>query len=529
MAPPPRTAAYLEAYALWEALQGDAHVQAAAALAPLQELASGQGWQDVAFVCAAAEASYAVVRPGRARPDLAGLLELAEGAPAFEAVALGLEALDAGVRGETEVVLARAGRAVALLDDDHLPPLDRCTAYVVCAAAYCGLSLWELVDELYEHARALVPRGPLPVQAPALAVNRVLVRTEWATGLLETGDRSGGAEQLRRALQAATEADGVRLPRLWREDVDALCTVATLLLDALQVDVTGQPLDGLLARGAEQRVRLAAADDLEVVPLLDAARALALHRVGREAEAQQVAGLLAAPSTSSSTGALSFLAWARAQVCQPQAWAGATGDYARLVAGQRWRSRQAVLVAARSFVQLERLQADHQRLTADLTTDPLTGLANRRAFERWLTQVPRRGACAAILVLDLDRFKQVNDRHGHGVGDDVLREIGGIVGRRVRPGDLAARTGGDEFVVVLDQSGTDPAGALGRARALHRDVAEHDWAQVAPGLRVGMSIGVAVGLLAPGPDQLYRRADAALYAAKADGGVSVAGPTSVRG
>ena len=76
---------------------------------------------------------------------------------------------------------------------------------------------------------------------------------------------------------------------------------------------------------------------------------------------------------------------------------------------------------------------------------------------------------------------------------------------------------------MLDQAGVDPTGALGRARALHRDVEEHDWEAVAPGLRVGLSAGVAVGLLSEGPDVLYRRADAALYAAKSDAdGVALA-------
>jgi len=181
-------------------------------------------------------------------------------------------------------------------------------------------------------------------------------------------------------------------------------------------------------------------------------------------------------------------------------------------------------VAARSLVALERLQAEHLRLALEATTDLLTGLQNWRAFEAWLAQPVRRDAHAALLLIDLNDFKQVNDVHGHGVGDDVLRQVGRIIGAYVRPRDLALRHGGDEFAVVLEQPGLLAESAVKRAVALRRRLLDHDWGAMAPGLSVGASIGVAVGALADGAPLLYRRADVALYAAKGcSDGVILAG------
>jgi len=224
--------------------------------------------------------------------------------------------------------------------------------------------------------------------------------------------------------------------------------------------------------------------------------------------------VLAGGATSSSSGARSFLAWVRALVLEPSAWTGAGGAYARLVSGQRWQSRRAVLVAARSIIALERLQADHRRLARDASTDVLTGLQNRRVFQAWLTRPVRREATAALLLIDLDEFKKVNDVHGHGVGDDVLRQVGRIIGQYVRPEDLAVRHGGDDFAVVLEQSVPLDEPALQRAVAQRHRLQDHDWGATAPGLSVRASVGVAVGELSDGAEVLYQRADVALYAAK---------------
>ena len=128
-----RLAAYLRAYSLFEEVQGEEHEDAAAALPDLQQHAEAQEWDDVAFVAAAAQVLYAIVRPpeGAAESEgLDGLLARAErlAAPAFVALALGLRGLVASGRGDVAALLADVGRSVSLLvDDDSLASVDFCT------------------------------------------------------------------------------------------------------------------------------------------------------------------------------------------------------------------------------------------------------------------------------------------------------------------------------------------------------------------------------------------------------------------
>ncbi|KAA2236108.1 bifunctional diguanylate cyclase/phosphodiesterase [Salinarimonas soli] len=148
--------------------------------------------------------------------------------------------------------------------------------------------------------------------------------------------------------------------------------------------------------------------------------------------------------------------------------------------------------------------------------DPLTGLPNRRLFEqqiaRWRSGTPP--APAALLFFDLDRFKTVNDSLGHAAGDELLVQIAGRLGSLVGPADLAARIGGDEFVVFCE--GADVAAATALAE---RIIASFDEPLAAAGRphRAAVSVGIACAS-ASGAADLLRDADAAMYAAKRAGG-----------
>jgi two-component system cell cycle response regulator len=157
-------------------------------------------------------------------------------------------------------------------------------------------------------------------------------------------------------------------------------------------------------------------------------------------------------------------------------------------------------------------------------TDPLTGLFNRRYALAHLDRVARQAAQTgrpfAVMVLDLDRFKQVNDRHGHAVGDTVLVEVARRLAAGLRAEDLLARIGGEEFLAILPDM--PPAAAGAAAERLRRAVAERPVAlpATAGGARevaVTVSIGVALGPVAGPVEALVAAADRALYAAKADG------------
>ena len=163
------------------------------------------------------------------------------------------------------------------------------------------------------------------------------------------------------------------------------------------------------------------------------------------------------------------------------------------------------------------LHQEAQRLSV---TDGLTGLGNYRFFQQTLARevdrAARFGRPLALLMLDLDRFKRVNDEHGHQVGDAVLVQVADRVREEVREVDVVARYGGEEFVVVLPETSLEGAQHLAervceriRARPLHTSAGD---------LEVTVSVGVAVY---PGhgdsPEALVRSADQALYGAKADG------------
>ncbi len=166
----------------------------------------------------------------------------------------------------------------------------------------------------------------------------------------------------------------------------------------------------------------------------------------------------------------------------------------------------------------DRLEADEVLQLA--TTDPLTGLANRRSLidrlDVALSRSVRSGRTVTVLYLDLDNFKVVNDRLGHAAGDHVLVEVARRLRRAVRPSDTSARIGGDEFAVVCDELGAPGEAALVAARilaALQAPIAVADTSVV-----VTPSIGVATGRVMDNDAKtLLANADVALYRAKANG------------
>ena len=163
--------------------------------------------------------------------------------------------------------------------------------------------------------------------------------------------------------------------------------------------------------------------------------------------------------------------------------------------------------------------AARQSLEWAATHDTLTGLANRKAFEQHIERLRAalpRSRPAALLVLDLDRFKPINDSHGHAAGDAMLRAVGGAIQACVRGGDLAVRLGGDEFAVLLERCPADTA--LRVAEDIRNAVAGQRVLWQGHSLSVGVSVGVAAlsedfGTTA----DWLAAADHACYEAKAGG------------
>jgi two-component system cell cycle response regulator len=162
----------------------------------------------------------------------------------------------------------------------------------------------------------------------------------------------------------------------------------------------------------------------------------------------------------------------------------------------------------------ERLRADLQRSLELAVTDSLTGLRNRRYVMRHLEGLIRNGG-AALLLIDVDRFKSVNDTHGHAFGDTVLRDVAERLRLHVRAVDVVARFGGEEFVVAMSPQPADDAGMV--AERLRQAISGTPTRVADRVLEVTISIGVAVAIPDCTVDQLIAAADAALYRAKARG------------
>ena len=171
----------------------------------------------------------------------------------------------------------------------------------------------------------------------------------------------------------------------------------------------------------------------------------------------------------------------------------------------------------------------HRRETAQALklayADPLTGLPNRRVLQLFLNRefaATMRGRPCAIILLDVDRFKTINDTEGHRAGDDVLRAVAQALEENTRQSDLSGRFGGDEFLTLLPGAGV--RGALAFADRVRRSIAERYREFSVP---VTVSCGVAVSNSnTKTEDDLLQASDLALYAAKREGGdrAVVAGP-----
>jgi diguanylate cyclase len=171
---------------------------------------------------------------------------------------------------------------------------------------------------------------------------------------------------------------------------------------------------------------------------------------------------------------------------------------------------------------MEKMRSALKSARRHAETDTLTGLANRRRFDQTLRGPANRaadaGAQVVVMMVDIDHFKTFNDTHGHAFGDQVLKLIARVLSENVRPGDVAARFGGEEFALVLANAtirdGKDVSGRI------MRTLAGRELVNRSTGTRVGavtLSIGLTDYVKGEAPGDVLRRADEALYEAKAAG------------
>ncbi len=167
-----------------------------------------------------------------------------------------------------------------------------------------------------------------------------------------------------------------------------------------------------------------------------------------------------------------------------------------------------------------RTEKERQKLERVSLSDALTGLNNRRWIEQTLPRILERHSRdpkrVAIAIVDIDHFKSFNDTYGHAVGDLVLVEVAQQITTRLRPLDVGARMGGEEFLVVFPD--TDASGALAASERLRHNIEELQLStDIGPLPTITVSIGVAEAGAAENAPSVLQRADAALYRAKANG------------
>jgi diguanylate cyclase (GGDEF)-like protein len=182
--------------------------------------------------------------------------------------------------------------------------------------------------------------------------------------------------------------------------------------------------------------------------------------------------------------------------------------------------RDAVDRATEKWRELLLTKANQEQLERLVYQDTLTGLANRRAIlyklKEAIQHARRYGDGLSMLMLDIDYFKQINDRYGHLTGDDVLEKIASLLQKRIREADTAGRYGGDEFMVILPKTDlSSPLVVAERIRKSAKDAKMTD----AKGNMFSVSVSQGLAIYRPGDNtwSFTSRADDALYAAKKNG------------
>jgi len=165
----------------------------------------------------------------------------------------------------------------------------------------------------------------------------------------------------------------------------------------------------------------------------------------------------------------------------------------------------------------DRLRLQHQDLSGQVLTDALTGLPNRRSFDRQLkaegARNQRNGTPFSLMMLDMDHFKQLNDKYGHQAGDKALRAAAVIFKESMRTTDMLARYGGEEFAAILPNTRASQVGDL--SDRIHKAMAQQDWGTICSCPQVTVSIGISdTHSPVADPGLILAEADKALYRAK---------------
>ncbi len=446
--------------------------------------------------------------------------------PVLLADAHALRARRAVLAGTDEVALSDAATALALLAEEPDTADQAIGRSLASTLTDLGLVLTqlgahELADEVLERSQRHLRAGPASQELLVNGLNRLRLLLSWALRLERAGHTSQAAERFADAAGLGDLIDPLWRGSIFQSGEQPPAEQCAVLGAAFALAGPGREHVPRLQRLAE----LANFTSDRIVVAIATGRSLERDGLLDEAIAALTAAHDTLPDGADRSEPMLQLALSR-QLARLQAelTPGGSGtapirDYATALEAEMWSLRQARIAAMRIQAEHLRLAREHDVATEQALSDPLTGLPNRRAMDSLLTRELGTGlsdGCAVALV-DVDGFKEVNDRHSHAVGDEVLQAVAVALRESLRTDDTVARYGGDEFVVVLPGTGLAAAGSALR-RAV-RAVAQLPTASVAG---VTLSAGVvelrgplATGTAADGghdtTESVLARADAAMY------------------
>lgn len=477
--------------------------------------ADAHGWPDVEYMLHYAAYCHAATSPLPQATRIAAALEqmrrLADrlGDPVVAAMTT---AIEARVRGSAlnggDVNLEQdeenLAHAIAELDDADPDSPFRGIAYFACAVAYAQSAAVQLEVDMYDRVEAADRNMPEryreigAITAREVAQNRVSALLDLACEQAELGHRDAAATIAALAIdRPLVRSDGAGGEAIQRQRAELLVLSA---LARRPVPTSPPPVATSHHPGVAALEYLATAIRSADEGHADAAADAALKAID-ELEGEMIRTMHGY--------ALSIAA--RRTPPDPT-----VERYIHVLAEDRRHARQRLIGAARARIQAESVRIENAKLTERAFSDELTGLGNRHALARHLAAIARSVShdAVAVLLVDIDEFKAINDAFGHMVGDEVLRRVGRLLDGHVRAGDIVVRLGGDEFVVVAHGAGTEQA--MTSAQRLVEVASEADWTEVTDGLRVGISVGVSAGQSAD-VHRLIDEADQGLYRAKQGG------------
>lgn len=415
---------------------------------------------------------------------------------------------------ETQVMRDLAQAQVTLLAGVESTS-ERIAAYCNLAVAYTRLRLYELAVPMYLETTTPGDAKDLPPEAAVVQqLNLATLHLMWTLELLHVGlvDEAGqhAAQALDHCLEGERSVAGPHAETwAWRARLFAGCARAHGPDPLAGVRQVQSSLAALETVGADFE-RMVSTPHV----------GLALAGAGRQSEGLAVVdAAMARARSDTEIMVLAAIQRARLVLLAATSQGARAGlDLSRTQSELLWQQRARRLGTAEALLRYERLRAEHEVVAREFDLDPLTGTAARRALDRRMSLLaarpPAEDSSICVAVIDLDRFKTVNDSFGHQAGDLVLRHVGAALLGSLRDEDLVGRFGGDEFVALLD---AEPDEGIAAADRMLRSVRAVRWPE-----ELTLTPSISIGLAVTGPgttlDQALSRADEAMYVAKRSGG-----------